>query len=424
MPIRYKIDKAAVWILEKLAESGFEAYLVGGAVRDLLQDIEPKDYDIATSAHPEEVRKVFGRRQSRIIGRRFRLAHVYVNGTCFEVSTFRRQPSVEERKGRAGDDGTVLWRDNEYGTLEDDAWRRDFSVNSLYYDVVGGRGIVDYVGGVEDLQNKVVRILGDPRERLEEDPVRILRALKLVAQYDFKLEPALQEVLCGMVERIELSSRARLFEELLKILGRSYSHSTFVVGQRYGFLEHFWPNLAQIWDDEEGVLVQDALRERDRRIKAGGYTTSKTLALATACVFPVMAKMNPDGKPGELWDPAEVEERACRDLLNDFFLPFPVPRVLSARARDLIMMLPRFVQKRQPRKLQHHPEYKYARELFLLVATVCGWSQELQDFWPVPEPNEHVDAEMRRKSARRGRRSRGGRRRRRHHKEEGDVKKP
>jgi poly(A) polymerase len=413
MPIRDKIDKAAVWVLERLVEGGFEAYLVGGAVRDLLQDIEPKDYDIATSASPEEVRRVFGRRQSRIIGRRFRLAHVYANGTCFEVSTFRRQPSEEERKGRDGDDGTVLWRDNEFGNLEEDAWRRDFSVNSLYYDAVGDRGIIDYVGGVADLQNKVVRILGNPRERLEEDPVRILRALKLVAQYDFALEPALQEELCGMVEQIDLSSRARLFEELLKILGRSYSLSTFAVAQKTGLLKYFWPNMSQIWDAEEGVLVQAALGERDRRMREGGYTTSKTLALATACVFQVMAKLNPEGKPGELWDPAQVEPAECRDLLNSFYWPFPVPRVLSARARDLILMLPRFADKRHPRKLLHHPEYKYARELFLLVATVCGWPEECQECWPVPEPLENEDAETRRKNSRRGRRSRNGRRRQR-----------
>ena len=137
-------------IIGQLVDGGFEAYIVGGAVRDLLMGLEPKDYDIATAASPEDIRRVFGRRQSRIIGRRFRLVHVYAGSEIYEISTFRREPSAGERRERLNDDGVMIWRDNEYGTLEQDAERRDLTVNALYYDPVGERGIIDFVGGVRD----------------------------------------------------------------------------------------------------------------------------------------------------------------------------------------------------------------------------------------------------------------------------------
>ncbi|MBQ2335250.1 MAG: polynucleotide adenylyltransferase PcnB, partial [Victivallales bacterium] len=175
-----KVNPSAVKVVSYLVQNGYEAYLVGGAVRDLLLGCEPKDYDITTNATPEEVRAIFGRRNCMVIGRRFRLAQVRIGGEEFEVSTFRRKPTQEERKGRYEDDGVMIWSDNEFGTLEDDVQRRDFTVNALYMDLVGTRGIIDYTGGIQDLKDGIVRTVGDPEERFEEDPVRMLRALKLV----------------------------------------------------------------------------------------------------------------------------------------------------------------------------------------------------------------------------------------------------
>ena len=185
-----KVSPAAVQVVSRLVQNGYEAYLVGGAVRDLLLGCEPKDYDITTDATPEEVRTIFGRRNCMVIGRRFRLAQVRVGAEEFEVSTFRRKPTQEERKGRYEDHGVMIWSDNEFGTLEDDVQRRDFTVNALYMDLVGTRGIIDYTGGIQDLKAGIVRTVGDPEERFEEDPVRMLRALKLVGQHGFKLEAA------------------------------------------------------------------------------------------------------------------------------------------------------------------------------------------------------------------------------------------
>ena len=172
MPIREKIAKSAVRVITRLHDAGFEAFLVGGAVRDLILDIEPKDYDIATNATPEEIRGVFGRR-SRIIGRRFRLAHVYMDRRVFEVSTFRREPTMEERKGRKTDDGLIVWRDNEFGTVEQDARRRDFTVNAIYYDPQNtAHQFTDFVDGLADMEAKLVRTIGKADIRMAEDPVR------------------------------------------------------------------------------------------------------------------------------------------------------------------------------------------------------------------------------------------------------------
>ncbi len=258
MPIRDKIRPAAAAVVQRLVDSGYEAFIVGGAVRDLLLDHAPKDYDIATSASPEEVQAVFSRRFCRIIGRRFRLAHVFSGGDIYEVSTFRREPTASERRGRYDDDGVMIWNDNRYGTLEEDARRRDFTVNSLYYDVAGNRGIIDLVGGIDDMRRRVVRTVGDPALRLEEDPVRLLRALKLVGQQGFTLEPELGAALRKHAASIRLASVSRLFEELLKIFFTGRSLEIFTAFADYGLLAHFWP--ASHWARPRGTRWGNVMR--------------------------------------------------------------------------------------------------------------------------------------------------------------------
>jgi len=414
MPIRDKIHPAAHSIVAKLVEHGHEAYLVGGAVRDLLLGIDPKDYDIATSALPEEVRHVFGRRRARIIGRRFRLVHVYENRDCYEVSTFRREPTPEERCDRQDDDGVMLWRDNVYGTLEEDARRRDFTVNSIYYDAIDAKGIVDFVGGHEDLQNRIVRAIGNPAERLSEDPVRLLRAIKLAAQYDFTIEDDLACAIRDQADRIALSSRARLLEELLKILEKPHCHATFATCREFGLLKPFWENVDSAWDGPVGDALQTMLRQRDAAISAGGYTNSKTLSMATLCLLSVTGRLRAQ-RPGDdgLWDYFPGIERQCRDEVCEFFLPFNIPRYLSARVRDIILMLPRFVGRRRASKLRTHPEYKYARELFRLWGVATGLDSEAIEFWPEPRPGPprgEGGGERSGKRPRRSRRSHGRRR--------------
>ncbi len=390
MPIRDKIRANVRRIAAQLVEHGHEAYLVGGAVRDLLLGIEPKDYDIATSASPEEVREVFTRRRTRIIGRRFRLAHVYDRGEVYEVSTFRREPTAEERCGRDGDDGVMLWRDNVYGTLEEDAQRRDFTVNALYYDMVGDRGIIDFVGGVGDLENRRVRAIGDTAMRMAEDPVRMLRALKLVGLFGFTPEPVLAAAVRELGERIRLASPNRLFEELLKIMGNPRGDAILAAFQEYGFLHWLWPRAAAIWDTADGELMRGLLAERGRRMAANpNYPASKALLLATLMLAPLRAELGGgdgdegDGDDGEgLWDYQPGLEHVCRNLVHEFMEPFPISRFLSSRARDICMLLPRFLGSGKRSRMARHPEYPYGCELFSLWLATRGESQDILDDWP------------------------------------------
>ncbi len=407
MPIRDKIRPSVRRIAAQLVEHGHEAYLVGGAVRDLLLGIEPKDYDIATSASPEEVRDVFTRRRSRIIGRRFRLAHVYDHGEVYEVSTFRREPTAEERCVREGDDGVMLWRDNSYGTLEEDARRRDFTVNALYFDVVGDRGIIDFVGGVEDLENQTVRAIGDTAMRMAEDPVRLLRALKLVGLYGFHLEAELERTVREYGERIRLASTNRLFEELLKIMGNARGGAILAAFHDHGFLHWFWPCLDRIWDEPAGELLRALLAERGRRQAAdNNYPASKALLLGTLMLAPIRAELG-GGTPGQLWEFQSGIDHVCRNLVHEFMAPFPISRFLSARARDICMLLPRFEAGIKRGRVARHPEYQYGYELYSLWLATQGESQESLAEWPQCRPSKSGGPRGRRpRSPRQGHRPR------------------
>jgi poly(A) polymerase len=238
------------------------------------------------------------------------------------------------------------------------------------------------VGGIEDLNTRVVRAIGEPRLRLAEDPVRILRALKLAARYGFGIRPDLKEAIAEMAPSISLSSKARLFEEILKILLHAHTLSTFVLCRDHGLLNHLWPSLDAVWYTPVGDLTRRLMAERDRRVKAGGYSRSKTLALATIC-FAAVAEDLGSPAPGCLWEYRHGIESGCRDAVSRFFLPFRIPRFLSARVRDVLLLQPRF-QARYSRRVTRHPEYKYARELFSALTSVMGWDASQLGAWPVP----------------------------------------
>ena len=325
MPPTLAIKKEPSEIVRRLHAAGHETYLVGGAVRDLLLGVQPKDFDIATAATPEEVRAVFGRRQCRIIGRRFRLAHVFLNRNIYEVSTFRRCPSQEERKGRQSDQGMMIWDDNQYGSLEEDAARRDFTVNSLYYDICGERGIIDFWGGQADLEKKLVRAIGDPDERFAEDPVRMLRALKLCGQFGFSLEKALSQALQRQRESLALASRSRLFEELLKILSTCRSAAILSRLQEHGLLTQFWPVLAQSWHEQEGMLARHLLEAQGRELQEGRLNLSKAMSLSCVSLPFLMSALSPGDMDVSSWrrdaDSLHLAKKALRVLFEGYALP-------------------------------------------------------------------------------------------------------
>ncbi len=387
MPIRKKIAPAALRVIERLHKAGYEAFLVGGAVRDLILDRDPKDYDIATNATPEEIKKTFGRR-SRIIGRRFKLVHVYADRSVYEVSTFRREPTLEERKGREDDEGLIVWRDNEYGTLEQDATRRDFTVNALYYDPLNdAHEFADFVGGLEDMEDKVVRTIGDPKIRLSEDPVRMLRALKLVGQYDFELEPELKQAIVENAHKISLSSQARLLEELYKILRRPWSLPILEACQQYGLLEHLLPVLAEGWDTDAGKKAQHLLKVRDKFLDDNAIFPSRISGIC-AMMLPFVAEKFKAHRKGELWQNFAGVDKQIQNYVKEFLGPYLVPRYIVAKIRDVLLIQPKLISARNRKRVLRHPEYNRARDLLNITVEAFGLEKRLLDYWPVQQNNK------------------------------------
>jgi poly(A) polymerase len=261
---RKQISKNALRVLYELKDAGFEAYLVGGCVRDLLLGHTPKDFDVATNALPEQVHDLFKR--SRLIGRRFKLVHVRFGREVIEVATFRAPPEAEQH---VDDEGKIV-ADNVYGTLEQDAWRRDFTINALYYNI-RDFSIVDYTGGLADLEQRKIRLIGDVETRYREDPVRILRALRFVAKLDLNLDGETERYIDQLAHRLTDIAPARLFDESLKLY---LSGNAVVIQQlleQYDVFKFLFPQTAELLASSEQeipkTLLIKALENTDVRIK-------------------------------------------------------------------------------------------------------------------------------------------------------------
>ena len=327
-------------LISELQNAGYEAYIVGGAIRDLLLGRKPKDFDISTSATPEEVRAVFGRRIARIIGKRFRLVHVEYSGELFEVSTFRRAPTRTAANSKKELPENLILSDNSFGTAEEDAWRRDFTVNALFYDPVNSE-LLDYTGqGIDDIRNRVVRAIGDPKLRFEEDPVRMLRALKLIGQYDFTMDAATENALFSELELIRVAAPSRLALELEKILSSAYGDKHFQAFHDYGLLPYFLPELNAAWDTPHGDYALNLLNERNCRVREGLYRNSVSLAMA-ALALPFV-ELECGGKPGDLWNPGPDSTAAIRGVLDRLFKPQTMMNrmTMSAERADSAVAFP------------------------------------------------------------------------------------
>ncbi|HEY8367822.1 MAG TPA: CCA tRNA nucleotidyltransferase [Thermodesulfobacteriota bacterium] len=298
---RFLLDTDAVKILRRLRRHGYEAYLVGGGVRDLLLGRTPKDFDIATSARPEEVKRLF--RNCRIIGRRFRLAHVFFREKIIEVSTFRAM--IDPVENGNGDD-LLIRNDNVFGTAEQDAVRRDFTINGLFYDVERGE-VIDYVGGREDLERRIIRTIGDPDIRFREDPIRMLRAIKFAARLGFQLDPVTEAAIRRHRADILRSAPPRIMEEVLRLLGGGAARAslrllaeTGALGVLLPELQNLWalkhegnPIAAYLWDDIEAHLA--ALDAFDK-----GRRSVSNAVLVGTLAMPLLLD-RPEGLPA--WSP-------------------------------------------------------------------------------------------------------------------------
>jgi poly(A) polymerase len=259
---RQDIDKDSLRVLYRLKDAGYEAYLVGGAVRDLLMDRRPKDFDIATDARPRDIRHIF--RNSREVGRRFRIVHVYFGPKNIEVSTLR----CEAPPAAEGDD-LYVDDDNQWGDLESDAFRRDFTVNALFYDI-RDFAVIDYTGGMRDIRDRLIRAIGDPRIRFQEDPVRMLRAIKFAARFGYTIEPATEAAISQLHGEVLKANRHRVTEEFFRILAQANRADGVRMLGRFGLLADLYPEWSQAVGAEgveqivEFFQVVDAHAEEER----------------------------------------------------------------------------------------------------------------------------------------------------------------
>jgi len=352
-----RVSPNAIDVTAKLQEAGYAGLLVGGCVRDLLLGHTPKDFDVATNATPEEVRDLF--RRSRLVGRRFRIAHVRYGRELIEVSTFR-QAVADDADERAHSAAGMILRDNVYGTLEEDAFRRDFTINALYYDPQTEE-ILDYVGGLEDLESGHLRFIGDAATRVREDPVRALRAIRFQAKLDCELDPEISACLPEAAAALEEVPAARLFDEVQKILMSGQA------GQAWRFLVAT-PLRAALFPgcDPEDPLVPRAMRNTDDRIQQDKPVTPGFL-LAVLLWADYRARV---ADLQEAMKPAEARGHAATDCLAEQQQIMAVPRRFSQFIRDVWQLQDRLVA-RQPRAIERlagHARFRAAYDFLLLRA--------------------------------------------------------
>ena len=319
-----EVSSAARHVVETLVEGGYEAYIVGGGVRDLILGLHPKDFDIATDARPEQVKNLFKR--CRIIGRRFRLAHVWVGRDLIEVATFRG--GHRSRSGRAQVSVTLggrILRDNAYGTIDHDAERRDFTINSLFYDPIQNT-VRDFVGGMEDLRHGRLRMIGKPAARFREDPVRLLRAVRFAAKLKFQIDPAMAQLIPELADLLDAISPARLFDEGIKLLHSGAAERTFELLREKKLLGQLFPRTEAALErdhPEDVEFIRLALANTDERVRKGS-TVSPAFAYAVM-MWPYVRQLLDELEPGE-FSPRDAlavcAERALEHQVRTISIPF------------------------------------------------------------------------------------------------------
>ncbi|MHA7840383.1 MAG: polynucleotide adenylyltransferase PcnB [Gammaproteobacteria bacterium] len=376
---RQQISHNAMKVLYRLHRANKKAYLVGGSVRDLLLGREPKDYDVATDAKPEEVRKLF--RNCRLIGRRFRLAHVHFHREIIEVATFRahsQQPLKEQHHS-----GMIL-RDNVYGTVEEDALRRDFTINALYYDIANF-SVVDFTGqGIKDLNAGLIRIIGEPAQRYKEDPIRMLRAIRFAAKLGFTIEPQSEKPISELASLLQAVPKARLFDELTKIFSCGNSESAFVLLHQQGLLETLFPEVNDCLNGENHQQVHQFLlhvfRNTDHRMNDDKPITPAFI-LAALMWYPLLSKQCALQAQGESFHPAL--EQALNTTINSHTQQLAIPRRFLTFIREVWMLQSR-LEKRHPKqviRLLHHRRFRAAYDFLLLRAQSGEPCQKEAHWW-------------------------------------------
>jgi poly(A) polymerase len=374
---REHISKCARRTCEDLQRAGHAAFVVGGAVRDLLLGIRPKDFDVATSATPEEVRSIF--RRSRIIGRRFQIVHVMCGAETVEVSTFRAHFTREATEENTDEHGRML-SDNVFGTQAEDAMRRDFTVNALFYDPVKEE-VWDYVHGLKDLKSKKLVMIGDPATRYREDPVRMLRAARLGAKLGLEIDAKTKEPIKTLRHLLENVPQARLFEEILKLLLSGNAVECVRVLRELELHHGLLPLLdTALEDPEAGPFAMAALRATDERLAADKPVSPAFLlaALLWGQVEKGLRRFEAKGQPT-----IPALHAAMHDALDAQRESLAIPRRFDATMKELWLMQPRFLQRggQRPYRLLEHPRFRAAYDFFALRAASANAPQEVARWW-------------------------------------------
>jgi poly(A) polymerase len=377
---RKQISENALKVLYRLQKEGFDAYLVGGCVRDLLLGREPKDFDVVTNADPEQVRKVF--RNCRIIGRRFRLAHVHFGQEVIEVATFRGAGVARNDDQVLSKEGRLL-RDNVYGTIEEDVWRRDFTVNALYYNIKDF-SVVDYTGGMDDHKAGILRLIGDPETRFREDPVRMLRAVRFAVKLGFHIDPACEKAMHEVADLLASIPAARLYDEVLKLFMSGYALQSFEMLRHYGLFQVLFPATENsLAVEEQGfprLLLIKALENSDNRIAEGKTVTAYFLFAAFLWdAVQIRAKLAIENGIAEF----VAYQEAANEVITMQVRTTALPRHITLAIRELWSLQPKFNARvgSKPSRLISHPRFRAAFDFLSLRAQTGGADLEIAKWW-------------------------------------------
>ncbi|WP_200895912.1 polynucleotide adenylyltransferase PcnB [Enterobacter sichuanensis] len=377
---RKDISENALKVLYRLNKAGYEAYLVGGGVRDLLLGKKPKDFDVTTSATPEQVRKLF--RNCRLVGRRFRLAHVMFGPEIIEVATFRghHEAGASDRTTSQRGQNGMLLRDNIFGSIEEDAQRRDFTINSLYYSVADFT-VRDYVGGMQDLQEGLIRLIGTPETRYREDPVRMLRAVRFAAKLNMRISPETAEPIPRLATLINDVPPARLFEEALKLLQAGNGFETYNLLREYNLFQPLFPTITRYFtengDSPMERIIAQVLKNTDTRIR-NDMRVNPAFLFAAMFWYPLLETAQRITQESGLayYDAFAL---AANDVLDEGCRTLAIPKRITALVRDIWQLQLRMSRRQGKRawKLMEHPKFRAAFDLLSLRAEVER-NQELQ----------------------------------------------
>ena len=408
---RNDISKSALKVLYRLHKSGYQAFLVGGCVRDALLDLHPKDFDVATNATPDEVRALFD--NCRLIGRRFRLAHVRFGREIIETATFRAAANHARDDVAHDDEGRII-RDNVYGSIEEDVWRRDFTCNALYYNIADF-SIWDFTQGIDDIERRRLVLIGDPDKRLREDPVRMLRGVRFAAKLDFTIDPTVIESMHKHAELLSNVPAARLFDEFLKLFQAGFAEKTFDLLREHKLFAQMFPATEQELDADSAFMdfVRAALRNTDRRVASGKSVTP--MFLVGVFLWAPTFKLAEIRRTEEKMSESQSLGLAAYELTSQQQRRIAIPKRFTIPMREMLALQPRFAVRQGKRgiKLLEHRRFRAAYDFMVLLSEVGQVDKEVAEFWTRVQGQS---AEQRAQSFQIGGQTKNRRRRRRRRK--------